>query len=244
MERIYKELFFALCLLFSASEASAQWGSIEALVLTPQAPSDRDLIGVQVQGLKGDPCQIVSSQVVINDDAILIDTTISANPAAICPAVVVPLDFTQLIGSLTPGQYRVTSKVNGALSGPELSFEVAAASPSLTLSPPTGSYASNQSFDFTMLLVRVVNSVGTNVVSGSAFLSGQNTGSGQRTDVSDALAQCLTQAQLTNGGLAYRCTNIASLIGLGSHTLTVNLQLEDGTQLSETVLWTVLGTQQ
>ena len=226
MEGMYKRLFFAALLAFSASEASAQWGSVEEIAVLPASPNDRDLIGVQVKGLKGDGCQIVTSEVLIDGTDIVIDTTIKGNPVAICPAVVVPLDFNQTIGSLNPGTYQVS-----------------AADASLTLSPATGVYASNQTFDFTIFLERDPNGPGSNVVSGSAYLSGRNAGSAQRIDVSEDLAQCLTMSELALGGRVFRCSNISAQIGVGSHTLTVSLQLEDGTQLSDTVLWTVLGTQ-
>ena len=243
MEGMYKRLFFAALLAFSASEASAQWGSVEEIAVLPATPSDRNLIGVEVKGLKGDGCQIVTSEVLIDGTDIVIDTTIKGNPVAICPAVVVPLDFNQTIGSLNPGTYQVSAKINGEASGPQKEFAVTAADASLTLSPATGVYASNQTFDFTIFLERDPNGPGSNVVSGSAYLSGRNAGSAQRIDVSEDLAQCLTMSELALGGRVFRCSNISAQIGVGSHTLTVSLQLEDGTQLSDTVLWTVLGTQ-
>lgn len=243
MESLYKRLFLALLLAFSANEASAQWGSVEELVISPQTLTDRDLVSVEVQGLKGDACQIVESDVLISESDIVIDTSIRGNPAAICPAVVVPLDFSTVIGSLSPGTYRVSAKINGEASGPQKEFTVASASSALTLSPATGVYASNQTFDFTMFLERDPTSPGSTVVSGSAYLSSQNTGSAQRSDVSGDLAQCLTMAKLAVGGYVFSCANISAQIGVGSHTLTVNLELEDGSKFSETVLWTVLGTQ-
>tara|TARA_R110002167_G_scaffold89012_5_gene240047 strand:- start:39272 stop:40006 length:735 start_codon:yes stop_codon:yes gene_type:complete len=243
MEGMYKRLFFAALLAFSANEASAQWGTVEEIAISQVAPSDRDLISVEVKGLKGDGCQIVTSEVLINGSEIVIDTTIKGNPVAICPAVVVPLNFSQPLGSLNPGTYQVSAKINGEASGPQKEFGVTAASASLTLSPATGVYASNQTFDFTMFLERDPSSPGSNVVAGSAYLSGRNAGSAQRTDVSEDLAQCLTMSELALGGRVFRCSNISAQIGVGSHTLTVSLQLEDGTQLSDTVLWTVLGTQ-
>lgn len=244
MEKIYQRLFIALCLAFSAGEVYAQWGSVEELAIAPGAPTDRDLVRVEVKGLKGDACQIVESEVLFNEGDIIIDTTIRGNPAAICPAVVVPLDFSEVLGGLSPGMYQVSARINGEPSGPQVGFEIVAAAPSLTLSPPTGSYSSNQAFDFTMLLERDPEAVGSNIVSGSAYLSGQNTSSADRTDVSEALAQCLTQAQLTAGGLVFHCENIASAVNAGTHILTVNLTLEDGTRLSDSVLWTVLGTKE
>lgn len=243
MEGFYKRIFFALCLAFTANEASAQWGSVEELIVSPSAPTERDLVTIEVNGLKGDGCQIVESDVLISGNNIVVDTTIRGNPAAICPAVVVPLNFSKVIGSLEPGTYQVSAKINGEASGAQKQFEIVASNAALTLSPATGVYASNQSFDFTMFLERDANSVGSNVVTGSAYLSARNTGSAQRIDVSEDLAQCLTMSELALGGRVFRCSNISDQIGVGSHTLTVNLQLQDGTQLSDTVLWTVLGTE-
>lgn len=243
MEESYKRLFFAALVAFSANEASAQWGNVEQILIAPQAPSDRDLVSVEVQGLKGDACQIVESEVIFNGNNIVIDISIKGNPVAICPAVVVPLDISRVVGSLNPGTYQVSAKINGEASGPQTEFAVLAAKESLTLSPATGVYASNQSFDFTMFLERAPGSPVSGIVSGSAYLSARNTGSAQRIDVSEDLAQCLSMSELALGGNVYRCSNISEQIGVGSHTLTVSLELADGTQLSDTVLWTVLGTQ-
>lgn len=244
MENAYKRFLTALLFAFSATEASAQWGSVEELVVSPQTLSERDLISVEVKGLKGDACQIVESSVVIEQDTIVIDTSIRGNPVAICPAVVVPLNFSAVIGSLEAGTYQLSAKINGEASGPQKQFEVVAASSELTLSPATGTYASNQAFDLMLLVERDLGSPGSNIVSGSAYLSGQNVGTAQRIDVSEDLAQCLTMSELSSGGRVLRCANIASSLSVGAHTLTVNLVLEDGTTLSDTVLWTVLGTQE
>jgi len=107
MEGMYKRIFFAALLAFSANEASAQWGTVEEIAISTASPSDRDLISVEVKGLKGDGCQIVTSDVIINGSDIVIDTAIRGNPVAICPAVLVPLNFSQAIGSLSPGTYPV-----------------------------------------------------------------------------------------------------------------------------------------
>lgn len=244
MEGMYRRLFFALCLAFTAVDANAQWGTVEELVISPQGGSDRDLFRVQVKGQKGASCQLVTSAVDIDGSNIVVDTTITASGTfAVCPAVVVPFEFSALLGSLEAGTYSVSAKINGEASGPQRQLEVFAASGSLTLSPATGVYASNQAFDFTMLLERAPDSPGSNIVSGSAYLSARNTSSAQRLDVSGDLAQCLAKSELVHGGSVFRCSNISARLGVGSHTLTVSLQLEDGTQLVDTVLWTLLGTQ-
>ncbi len=225
----------ALCLLSSAGFAQAQYGVVEKLVLSPGILTDRSLVKVQVKGLVGSPCEIVESSVVIEGGRVVVDTSIRGNPLAICIAVIVPLDYTEVIGALAPGAYTVEARINGVASGPQVPFTVVAAAPQFSLSPPTGTYTANQLFDFAMILEREGS-----IVSGKATLSGKNKGSAARTDVSAALTQCLQQHRLSPSGKVLRCPGMAALVGVGSHTLDVSLTLDTLEVVRDTVTWTVL----
>ena len=225
----------ALCLLSSAGFAQAQYGVVEKLVLSPGILTDRSLVKVQVKGLVGSPCEIVESSVVIEGGRVVVDTSIRGNPLAICIAVIVPLDYTEVIGALAPGAYTVEARINGVASGPQVPFTDVAAAPQFSLSPPTGTYTANQLFDFAMILEREGS-----IVSGKATLSGKNKGSAARTDVSAALTQCLQQHRLSPSGKVLRCPGMAALVGVGSHTLDVSLTLDTLEVVRDTVTWTVL----
>jgi len=222
-------------LLFSSALAQAQYGVVEQLVLSPSPLTDRSLIEVQVKGLVGSPCDIIESSIVMEGARIIVDTSIRGNPVAICIAAVVPLDFTETIGALTPGVYSVEARINGVASGPQEAFSVVAPAPGFSLSPPTGTYAANQQFDFAMILEREGS-----IVSGKATLSGPNTGSAARRDVSQQLAQCLQQYHLSAGGKVLRCPGLAAGLGQGSHTLDVSLTLDTLEVVRDYVTWTVL----
>jgi len=223
------------CLLLAAASAQAQYGVVEQLVVSPDTLTDRTLVKVQVKGLLGSPCEIVQSSVVIDGSRIVVDTSIRGNPVAICIAVIVPLDYTEVIGALAPGAYTVEARINGMASGPQVSFSVVAAAPQFSLSPPTGTYTANQLFDFAMILEREGS-----IVSGKATLSGKNKGSAARTDISAALTQCLQQRVLSPAGKVLRCPGMAALVGVGSHTLDVSLTLDTLEVVRDTVTWTVL----
>lgn len=225
----------AVCLLSTAGLAQAQYGVVEQLVLSPGTITDRSLVEVQVKGLLGSPCEIIESAVVIDGSRIVVDTSIRGNPVAICVAVIVPLDYTEVIGALAPGAYTVEARINGVASGPQVPLTVVASSDTFQLSPPTGTYTANQLFDFAMILEREGN-----IASGKATLSGKNKGSAARTDISAALTQCLQQHALAGGGKVLRCPAMASLVGVGSHTLDVSLTLDTLEVVRDTVTWTVL----
>lgn len=225
----------AVCLLSTGGLAQAQYGVVEQLVLSPGNITDRSLVEVQVKGLLGSPCEIIESNVLIEGARIFVDTSIRGNPVAICVAVIVPLDYTEVIGALAPGAYTVEARINGVASGPQVPLNVVAAAPQFSLSPPTGTYTVNQLFDFAMILEREGS-----IVSGKATLSGKNKGSASRTDISAALTQCLQQHALSAGGKVLRCPGMATLVGAGSHTLDVSLTLDTLEVVRDTVTWTVL----
>lgn len=188
MEFLFKSAKWALavCLLCAGGMANAQYGVVEELVLSPAAVTDGSLVKVQVKGLLGSPCEIIESNILLEGTSIIVDTTIRGNPVAICVAMIVRLDYTEVIGTLAPGAYTVQARINGMVSGPRVNPSVVAAAPQFTLSPPTGTYTANELFDFAIILEREGS-----IVSGKATLSGKNKGSAARTDVSSVLAQCL-----------------------------------------------------
>ncbi len=233
--RFLSLILCAYCLM--ASHALAQWGEVTSLTVTPTHPTERSMIDVSVQGLKGDGCQLVNTQVRIVDTQILLETDIRGNPVALCPAVVVPLDFSTSVGALRPGVYQVSVRINGVASGPVQEVTVAAAAPGFHLSPPSGTYTSRQAIDLVLIMETPAA-----VISGTAFLWGPNQGTAQRTDVSAVLATCLRSESLQQGS-SLRCPGMNALLGAGAHTVQITLGLSDGTQVSDTVHWTVLDAQ-
>jgi hypothetical protein len=99
----------------------------------------------------------------------------------------------------------------------------------LTLSPPSGAYLSTQLLDFTVILALP----GRTVVSGQALLDG--------VDVTGPVVACVRPGSLLAGGQTFNCPGVvAGLLGPGSHTVVVSLQLDDGTSVSQSVVWEVL----
>lgn len=120
-----------------------------------------------------------------------------------------------LIGSIGAG----TTQLDG----------MAVLSPSLSLSPGTGTYTSRQRFD----LVITANLLGRGLVSGTATFDGA--------DVTPFLAACVITGTTATGAASLRCPNLGgAVIGPGAHTLDVILLLTDGTQVRSNVVWTVV----
>lgn len=237
-----KDLIKSLLLLtaLSCTSAWAQWGEISEILVSPATITDRSHISISVKGLKGDPCVRVANKFAIAGNKITIDATLSTDPAAICIAVIVPLEFTQEIGSLAPGEYTVQVRINGVTSPTQSALSVVSHGYSLkklSLTPPTGTYFSKQKFDFGMVLEH-----GEAVVSGEAYLFGKNTASQSWVDVSTPLMQCLKQGLLPTRGKTYRCPGFSDFLTEGTHTMMVKLRLADGTEVSDAVTWTVLGS--
>src|SRR5262249_15464629 len=108
-------------------------------------------------------------------------------------------------------------------------YEVAFVPPPnpLTISPPSGRYARTQGFDL-VLEVRPLS---------PSIVGGQGTGDGL--DGTAALAHCVVPGTLA-GGFTARCPNLrGALLGPGTHTVSVILNLSNGTTLSRTVVWEV-----
>lgn len=59
-------------------------------------------------------------------------------------------------------------------------------------------------------------------------------------DVTDALRSCLIPGTLSSGGRTFRCPGVAgSALGAGTHSLTVSLNLTDGSTICDAVTWDV-----
>jgi len=109
----------------------------------------------------------------------------------------------------------------------KLSFQEWA--PTLSVSPPSGSYASTQSFDLTLIL----RALGVSIAGGSAVLDGL--------DITPALAGCSVRGTLVSGGQTFRCSSLSgSQLGVGTHTLDVSFDLSDGTTVQDAATWEVL----
>ncbi len=100
---------------------------------------------------------------------------------------------------------------------------------SLIISPPSGIYVATQGFDLTL----IVDAPGLSVVSGIATLNGA--------DVTPDLGGCIIPGTLLSGGETFRCPGLTgNTFGVGTHTLIVTLNLDDGSSVSDTVTWEVL----
>ena len=100
----------------------------------------------------------------------------------------------------------------------------------LTLTPPSGAYLATQGFDLGL----IVEALGVSVVGGSATLDGS--------DVTATLTSCLIPGTLIPDGLSFRCPLLSGdFLGEGDHTLSVTLDLSDGSSVGDTVEWTVIG---
>jgi hypothetical protein len=109
--------------------------------------------------------------------------------------------------------------------------------PSVTISPPTGSYLTTQSFDLALLVT-----TGSQPIRGvAASLDG--------VDVSAALIGCLVPGTLVSGGRAFRCPGLSgATLGPGVHTLTVTLTVSTSASstvsTSHTVTWDIRETRE
>jgi hypothetical protein len=109
-----------------------------------------------------------------------------------------------------------------------VSCVVGGASASLTVSPPTGHYTSQQSFD----LVVLVEPGGSSPALLGATLDGQ--------DVSGSLRSCVLAGTLPGAGQSFRCPGLSgALLGPGSNSVAISTSLPGGGQASQTVTLTV-----
>jgi hypothetical protein len=241
--RAFKESMMVKCFRLSifllsvwTGQAWGQWGTITSVEVAPAVITDRSVVSITVKGEEGAPCYLISHRFTVQGHKIVVDATLTPNPLAMCITLVVPYQFTQMIGSLEPGEYDVEVRLNETLAMAAASISVKPYSQVLTLSPPTGTYTAVQDFDFALILEHQAQ-----VESGVAYLAHANTGSAQWVDVSAGLAQCLKRGLLDIKGTSYRCPAISDLLVAGTYTLIVTLRLSDGNEVTDTVTWTVLG---
>ncbi len=81
-------------------------------------------------------------------------------------------------------------------------------------------------------LTLIVDAPGLSVVGGTATFDGA--------DVTSGLVNCVIPGTLLSGGETFRCPGLTSgLLGIGMHTFSVTLDLDDGSNVSDTVTWEV-----
>ena len=101
----------------------------------------------------------------------------------------------------------------------------------LAISPASGTYLNSQSIDLAVILA--AQGEGATVTGYSVDLNGQ--------DISNELNSCGILGALTGDGISLRCPDIPfSVLGAGSHTFRVELQLSDGSTLSDSATWQIL----
>jgi hypothetical protein len=106
----------------------------------------------------------------------------------------------------------------------------------LAISPPSGTYATNQAFDLQFF----VAADGRTIQGGTLTFDG--------IDVGAALAGCLVPGtQVPTGGLTLRCPGLSgALLGVGAHTLSATLTFSgggtNGASATSSVTWTVVQT--
>jgi len=101
---------------------------------------------------------------------------------------------------------------------------------SLTIFPPSGSLAITFGFDIGF----IVDAAGLSVTGGTATLDD--------VDMSAGLGSCVVPGTLISGGQTFRCPNLSgAFLGEGTHTLSVTFDLSNGSSVSDTVTWEVIG---
>ena len=144
-----------------------------------------------------------------------------------CVQVVTPWEIMESVGTLSAGTYNVEAYLNAGLDYAATPFTVVNSTLStLTISPPSGNYVATQRFDLTL----IVETSHLLVIGGNATLDGS--------DVTSALASCIVIGTLISGGQTFRCPGLTGgTLGTGTYTLSVTLDLSDGSSVSDTVAW-------
>src|SRR5262249_36852765 len=100
--------------------------------------------------------------------------------------------------------------------------------PGVVVSPPSGTLVSTQVFDLDF----IINPAGHAVVGGRVTLDGA--------DVTGVVAACVRFEPLPSGALSARCPGLAAgVFGVGTHTLSVRLDFDNGTSASDGVTWQI-----
>ncbi len=107
-------------------------------------------------------------------------------------------------------------------------FDARAQGPTLTVSPGSGVYTTNQRFD----LVVVFKPAGLGIVQGSVTVDDA--------DATAALQSCAVPGTVP-GGISVRCPGLTgAVLGPGFHVFRITLDLSDGSTLTATAGWNVL----
>jgi len=119
---------------------------------------------------------------------------------------------------------------NRALSNSEIQQLYNEGKSSLTLFPFSGKIATTSGFDLTL----IVQTPTLSVVGITAILDGS--------DVSNPVLACVREGTLPSGGETFRCPGLkaGTHLGVGTHTLNVTVDLDDGSSVSDEVTWEVL----
>ena len=138
------------------------------------------------------------------------------------------IDAGDAVGCPATDQRGVIRPQHGKCDIGAFEAEAAFASGSFSISPPSGNYVSTQTFDVVLL----VNALGRTIVDTRATLDGA--------DATAALARCLIAGTLLTGGVTARCPGVQGVFFVpGTHTISVTLQLSDGSILTDAVIWEV-----
>ncbi|MGH7264948.1 MAG: virginiamycin B lyase family protein, partial [Candidatus Rokuibacteriota bacterium] len=98
----------------------------------------------------------------------------------------------------------------------------------LAISPGTGLLATTQQID----LLLTIDTAGLGVVGGTALFDGA--------DIGAALLPCLVFGTRLSRGQTLRCPGLTGgLLGAGFHTMSITLDLSDGSTVGDTVTWHV-----
>ena len=101
------------------------------------------------------------------------------------------------------------------------------ATKALTISPPTGRYASTQDFDLVLFVERDMAAfTGISVLHNGAEVSG-------------GLTRCWRQGTADAGGSTYRCPISSDALLEGDNTVAVSVDFSDGPPITDSVTWTV-----
>ena len=119
---------------------------------------------------------------------------------------------------------------NRALSNSEIQQIYNEESLNLTIFPSSGKLATTSGFDLTL----IVQTPTLSVVDIIATLDGY--------DVSNPLLGCVKAGTLFLGGETFRCSGLkaGTHLEVGTHTLNVTVDLDDGSSVSDEVTWEVL----
>ncbi len=104
--------------------------------------------------------------------------------------------------------------------------------PTLTVSPPSGAYATSQAFDITLI---VVGEGSASAQIRTATLDGM--------DFTSELADCSIVGTLDAvPGVTFRCPLDAEELGAGTQSFEAIIELADGTTATDSAIWEILGS--